>query len=75
MLITKISELTGIEHTMDLRITEDQLRRFENGEHVQHVFPKLSPDEREFLLTGITADEWADVFPPEDENEETNHAY
>jgi len=34
-----------------------------NGDHaplIQDAFPQLSDEEREFLMTGITASEWAD---------------
>lgn len=32
------------------------------GALVQDAFPTLSEDEREFLLTGIGADEWDEMF-------------
>ena len=66
MLVTNISQLSGKEHTMELNITEEQLERFynrrENGEYVQTIFPHLSVGEREFLLSGITPDEWSKMF-------------
>ena len=37
-----------------------------NGRHLQDAFPFLKPSEREFLLTGITPEEWLKIFPPED---------
>lgn len=70
MLITNISQLSGKEHTMELDITEDQLERFynrrENGEYVQTIFPNLSKEEREFILTGITPTEWTAMFGSND---------
>jgi hypothetical protein len=64
MIITKKSQLTGEEHSMNLDVSQDQMRRFhtrkETGEYVQTIFPNLNPEEREFLLTGITPDEWND---------------
>jgi hypothetical protein len=67
MQITKTSILTGIEHTREIDITEDQLNRITiNQEHVQHVVPHLSADDREFLISGITAEEWADNIPEEE---------
>lgn len=33
---------------------------------VQDVFPELSADEREFLLSGITPEEWAIIFADEE---------
>lgn len=34
---------------------------------IQEVFPLLSAIDREFLLTGITPEEWTKTFPPEEE--------
>lgn len=62
MQITRKSQVSGIEHTMDLDITEDQINRWRSGEPIQRAFPNLSPSQREFLMTGITDDEWESVF-------------
>lgn len=58
MQITKQSALTGIVHTMELDVTEEQLFLFERGVLAHRVFPHLSAEEREFLITGITPQEW-----------------
>ena len=58
MLITKISEFSKLKHTLDLDITEEQMINFKKGMKVQKAFPNLDADEREFLLTGITTEEW-----------------
>jgi hypothetical protein len=59
MIIEKTSPLTGIRHSLDLPVTNDQMRRFYRGEsHIQFIFPELSPADREFILTGITNEEW-----------------
>ena len=50
--------MTGNTHEMDLDITEDQLNDLNQGQLIQDVMPELSPDAREFLMTGITSDEW-----------------
>ncbi len=63
MKITKKSAFTGKTHTLDLNITPQQLERWNVGGLVQDVFPHLSADEREFLMTGITAEEWKAAFP------------
>ena len=66
MMITKKSMFSGVAHTMYLPVTQAQLERWQGGELVQKVFPFLSVSEREFLMTGVTADEWAREFssPP-----------
>ena len=66
MNITKISSLTGIEHTLNINITQDELLRVENRynskELIQNIVPNISMEEREFLMTGITNEEWIRVF-------------
>jgi len=61
MQITKKSILTGEEHTMEIKITPEELKRVENrrelGLKIQNIVPFLSPDEREFLMNGITKKE------------------
>jgi hypothetical protein len=58
MRITKTSPFTGRVHTMELPITLQQIKRWENGEYIQNVFPDLTPGQREFIMTGITDEEW-----------------
>ena len=58
MKFTRTSMMTGKTHEMDLDITEDQLNDWNQGQLIQDVMPELSPDAREFLMTGITSDEW-----------------
>ena len=66
MKITKISQLSGKEHTMDLDVDQYQMIRIENRFHskelIQNIVPHLSMDEREFLMTGITSEEWNNTF-------------
>jgi hypothetical protein len=40
--------------------------RYQEGRLIQDAFPTLSADEREFLKTGITPDEWEAIFGKED---------
>jgi hypothetical protein len=47
---------------MEIAVTEEQLTRWQSGELIQHVMWQLTPDEREFIMTGITPQEWAAVF-------------
>ena len=39
----------------------------EKGMNIQDAFPMLGDDEREFLLTGLTPEEWDDLFGEEEE--------
>lgn len=67
MLVTRKSMVSGKTRTLDLPITEDQIDLYNAGELIQRAFPNLSDDQREFILTGITADEWDEVFPEEED--------
>ena len=62
MEITKKSKLSGKEHTMDLDITQDQIAQWLNGELIQVAMPNLTNDEREFLISGSTPEEWDEIF-------------
>ena len=66
MQITRTSKLTGIIRTLELDITDAQIREYSFGVFVQHCFPNLTPDEREFFITGITKEEW-DMYLGEEE--------
>jgi hypothetical protein len=66
MKVTKISQLSGIEHTIELNITLEELGRVDNRfyttELIQNIVPQLTMGEREFLITGITEEEWNNTF-------------
>ena len=62
MLITRKSLISGNINSMSLPITEEQYTAWEQGTLVQVAMPHLSPDEREFVMTGITPEEWAETF-------------
>ena len=63
MLIMRISILSGKVAEMDLDITSEQLESYElYGALLQDAFPNLSLDEREFIKTGITPQEWDNAF-------------
>ena len=66
MEITKISLSSGKAHTLDIPITEEQYTKFlSSTDLIQNEFPNLSADEREFLISGITKEEWDDIFNDE----------
>lgn len=63
MIISRTCPLTGMLIEMDLPVTEEQMQRYNRGELAQRVFPNLSADEREFIISGATADVWDVMFP------------
>ena len=66
MLVAKTSMISGKTNTMVLSITNAQLERWVGGELIQDVFPDLSVDQREFLMTGVTQEEWNQNFGEEE---------
>ena len=63
MVITNRSKISGKVRSIDLPVTEEQMARFSSGRFtIQDCFPNLTPDEREFIKSGITAEEWEEVF-------------
>lgn len=67
MKITRTSMFSGKANTFDLPVTKAQLQAWQAGGMVQDVFPNLSPEQREFLISGATPDEWKQMFRDEDE--------
>jgi hypothetical protein len=62
MLIAKTSSLTSRTHEMEIDVSDKQIALWMEGALIQDVMPDLSPDEREFLMTGITPAEWNEAF-------------
>ena len=62
MLISKVSDISNKMHTMDIDVTDEQLQDWREGTAIQDAMPNLTPDEREFIKTGITPKEWDDFF-------------
>ncbi len=67
MLIHKISPVTNKLNAMEIAVTCSQIYDWEvEGVLIQYAMPNLTADEREFIKTGITPQEWADMFGDED---------
>lgn len=62
MLITRISQISGKQHTLEVNCTPEQLRKWENGMHIQNAMPNVPRELREFILSGITPTEWDKEF-------------
>ena len=62
MLVQRRSILTGLVRTRELDITEEQFDAWQAGALIQDVMPHLSDSDREFLINGVTEEEWAATF-------------
>ena len=58
MKITKVSMLSKIERSLELDVTAEEIKAWKSGMLIQDAMPRLTTDEREFIMTGITAEEW-----------------
>lgn len=61
MIIYRRSLVSGKTNTMDLPVTKEQVKEWQDGGLIQNVFPDLTPDEREFIKTGITPSEYKQI--------------
>lgn len=62
MLITRISQISGKQHTLEVNCTPEQLQNWEKGMHIQNAMPNVSREHREFIISGITPEEWEEMF-------------
>ena len=62
MKITRVSPFSNKKSTFEIDVTARQIASWERGELIQDAMPNLTPDEREFIKTGVTPDEWDDIF-------------
>lgn len=64
--VTRESLLDGVSRTIEIPLTETEFSlgcyRYANGALIQDAFPALTPAQREFLKTGITDEQWQDLF-------------
>jgi len=61
MMVVRISQASGATNRMEIDVTPEQIHRWQNGELIQDAMPDLTLDEREFIMTGTTAEEWAEM--------------
>ena len=71
MKIKRTSPITGITRTRDIDVTKEQLVRWEAGALIQDAIGHLSVQDREYLITGITDDEWQREFTQAQRSEVT----
>ena len=63
--VVVVSPLSGTKSEVDVPTTG--LAAWLEGRLIQDAFPELSDSQRELLMTGYTEDDWANMFPPEEE--------
>lgn len=67
---TRKSPLSGEVRTRTFIASADQWAALDKGGLIQQALPHLALGDREFLMTGITDEEWNEAFPEDDEADE-----
>ena len=63
MKVERKSPFSGKVNIREIPCTESQMRQYLTGQGlIQDIFPNLSADDREFIKTGITPEEWDATF-------------
>jgi hypothetical protein len=71
MKITRTSRISAETNVMDIDVTEEQLALWESGRVlIQDAMPNIGSDEREFIMTGITPQEWDNAMGIDEEEED-----
>lgn len=69
MLIKRKSVISGVENTRDIPVNPEDMIAWEAGAgNIQDLMPYLNDDDREFILSGITPEEWDNAFSEEIED-------
>lgn len=67
MIIVRKSPVTGKLNELDIDVTFEQYEKWANGALIQDVMPNITADEREFIITGCTPEDFIFLFPEEEE--------
>ena len=62
MKVTRKNPFTGQMLTREIPVTEEQLMAWQDGELIQNDMPNISAEDREFIKSGITAEQWEEMF-------------
>jgi len=62
MQITMTSMISGKTTTRDIDVEPEQVAAWQNGMLIQDAMPELSASDREFIMSGITQEEWDGIF-------------
>lgn len=69
MQIKRKSAITGVERTKNIPVNPEDLIAWEKGHgNIQDIMPYLNDSDREFILSGITSQEWDSIFSEEIED-------
>jgi len=61
-VFVRTSRLSGVTRERTLHVYPRDVVSYQRGVAIQDCFPYLNADDREFIMTGITPDEWERAF-------------
>jgi len=64
-LVERKSPFSGKFNTMEIDFETEDYIKWKKGMLIQNALPYLTANEREFLITGITPEEWSEQFGEE----------
>lgn len=62
MHITRTNPISGKIITRDIKVTLNQLQAWKSGTPIQKALSNLSASDREFIKTGLTDEDWDNIF-------------
>ncbi len=62
MKIKRKSPLTGEVNVRDIDVTDEEYLAWESGKMIQDAMPRATADDREFILSGYTPEDWKEIF-------------
>ena len=62
MVFYETKSCTVCHKTSKVALQKASFIRWRDGEHVQNVWPEMTPDERELLITGTHPKCWDEMF-------------
>lgn len=63
MKIKRVSVLSGVERIKDIPVDPQDWINYKTGFYtMDEAFPYLSDDDRDFIVSGITPEEWKRAF-------------
>lgn len=66
MIVKRKSAISGIEHQKDIPVDPNDMMMWEYGAgNIDELMPYLTNTDRDFILSGITQNEWTEAFMEE----------
>ena len=70
MEIRRKSVITGVERVREIPVDPEHYTLWKSGfVSIYEAMPYLNDEDGQFILSGITKDEWCDLFKEEDDFE------